>query len=109
MLTPDEHLVAEIQRIFAEKFAIRVDSPLAELLDTGLIDSLTLVDLLLEIEQRFGVSLPLDELDIDDFRSAVRIADLIERRKQSTASSASRAPTPDLTDSANDARPTIAV
>ncbi|HEX9704682.1 MAG TPA: acyl carrier protein [Gemmatimonadales bacterium] len=108
MLTPAEHLVGEIQRVFAEKFAIRVDSPLADLLDTGLIDSLTLVDLLLEVEQRFGVSLPLEELDIEDFRSVARIADLIARRKSSTAASASLAPTPDPTDSANVARPTIA-
>jgi acyl carrier protein len=43
------------------------------------VDSIGLVELILELEERFGVSLPMEALEIDDFRSVYRIADLIDR------------------------------
>lgn len=88
-LADHEEPVDEIRRIFAEKFAIQVDSADADLLDTGLVDSLTLVDLLVELEQRFGVSLPLEELEIDDLRSVARITGLVRRRRAGAAVTAS--------------------
>jgi D-alanine--poly(phosphoribitol) ligase subunit 2 len=58
---------------------ILVASPDIDLLETGLVDSIGLVELILELEERFGVSLPMEDLEIDDFRSVYRIADLIVR------------------------------
>lgn len=48
-----------------------------DLVDTGLLDSLALVTLLFEIEQEFLVQIPLDALEIDDFRTIDRIGELI--------------------------------
>jgi D-alanine--poly(phosphoribitol) ligase subunit 2 len=56
-----------------------VDSPDVDLLETGLIDSIGLVELILQLEDRFGVSLPMDALEIADFRSINTITDLITR------------------------------
>jgi D-alanine--poly(phosphoribitol) ligase subunit 2 len=56
-----------------------VESPGLDLLEAGLIDSIGLVELILELEDRFGVSLPMDGLEIDDFRSLTSIAALITR------------------------------
>jgi D-alanine--poly(phosphoribitol) ligase subunit 2 len=58
---------------------IQVASPEIDLLETGLVDSIGLVELILELEERFGVSLPMETLEIDDFRSLYQIADLIAR------------------------------
>lgn len=79
MPVSNEQLISEIRGIFADSLAIEVESPLVDLLDTGLVDSVTLVELLLELEKRLGVTLPLEELEMEDFRSVARIADLIGR------------------------------
>jgi acyl carrier protein len=50
-----------------------------DLLETGLVDSVKIVELVLEIEQRFGVSLPFEELEIEDFRTVPRLAERIAR------------------------------
>ena len=84
----NDHLIDEICGLFAEKWAIQVESPFVDLLDTGLVDSVTLVELLLELEQRFGVSLPLENLEIEDFRSVAKIAELVGRTRTGQPASA---------------------
>ncbi|MGC4109771.1 MAG: phosphopantetheine-binding protein [Nocardioides sp.] len=53
---------------------VDVPDPGVDLIDAGLIDSLALVSLITEIEDEFAVALPLDEFDIERFRSATQIA-----------------------------------
>jgi acyl carrier protein len=43
------------------------------------VDSVKIVELVLELEQRFGVSLPFEELEIEDFRTVPRLAERIAR------------------------------
>ena len=68
-----------LQRRVASFFSERlhVDVPLydADLVQTGVLDSLALVELILFIEQEFRFEVPLDE--IDHFRSISSIAALI--------------------------------
>ena len=68
---------AEIRRIFSIKLFIEVGSVDADLLDTGVIDSVILVQLMPELETAFGITLSLEEVDIDDFRSVASIAQLV--------------------------------
>ena len=75
----DSTLLSAIQAVLRDRLMILVVSPDIDLLDSGLVDSIGLVELILELEERFGVSLPMEDLEIDDFRSAFRIADLIVR------------------------------
>ena len=89
MRVSEEQLVGEIRGIFAQRLAIEVESPSVDLLDTGLVDSVTLVELLLMLEEQFGVSLPLEELEMEDFRSLARIADLIARTRSAQRERAS--------------------
>jgi D-alanine--poly(phosphoribitol) ligase subunit 2 len=60
--------------VFVEALTIQVPADDTDLVETGLLDSLALVELLFAIEQRFGVDLSLGELDIENFRSVERIA-----------------------------------
>jgi len=74
-----EKLQREITTIFVERFDTRIASHDVDLLETGLVDSVKIVELVLELEQRFGVSLPFEELEIEDFRTIPRLAERIAR------------------------------
>lgn len=69
-----------IATIFSRKMNLEVPSIDTDLIDSGAIDSLAFVDLLLHLEQEFGVSISVDELEIDHFRSIVRIAEFVATR-----------------------------
>ena len=55
-------------------------SPDTDLIESGLLDSLALVSLLAEIEREFGFELPLDTLEVDDFRTVESAASYVEAR-----------------------------
>jgi acyl carrier protein len=74
----DPGVSERVQRLFLETLNVEVPSQDADLIESGVIDSLALVELLFAIEREFEVSLPLDDLDIDNFRSVTRISDVIE-------------------------------
>jgi acyl carrier protein len=80
MSTVDKGLSRRLQDLLLEKLHIEVDDPATDLLEVGLIDSLVFVDLLLLLESECGVSVAVEELEIDDFRSIDRIAAFIDRR-----------------------------
>jgi acyl carrier protein len=73
----DQQITARIQRIFEDTFNISAPAPQTDLIKTELLDSLGLVTLLLEIELRFRTEMPLESLEIDDFRTIENIAQLI--------------------------------
>jgi acyl carrier protein len=64
-----DHVTESLRRLFLETLNTEVRSDDTDLIETGLIDSLALVQLLFEIEREFNVSLPLDELEVDSFRT----------------------------------------
>jgi acyl carrier protein len=68
---------AKVQRIFAETLNIEVPSDETDLIEAGYIDSLALVELLFALEREFSVSVPLDELEIDNFRNVQSISELV--------------------------------
>jgi D-alanine--poly(phosphoribitol) ligase subunit 2 len=70
--TPE--LTARISDLIRETLMVEVPAPDVDLIDAGLIDSLALITLITEIEQDFQIQLPLDDFDVDSFRSAEQIA-----------------------------------
>jgi D-alanine--poly(phosphoribitol) ligase subunit 2 len=74
-----DKLQQQIADIFTGRFETNLDSLDVDLLDTGIVDSVRIVELVLEIEQRFGVSLPFETLEIEDFRTVPRLAERIAR------------------------------
>lgn len=81
MSTPDRR--AEILEIFRDTLGIEVPSPQTDLIETGLLDSLAVVTLVFEIEQRTGVEISFETLDLDALRSVDSISDLIRRLEES--------------------------
>ena len=82
-------LVSEIRTLIAQKLLVDVRTPEDDLLATGLLDSLSLIQLLSNLEEHFEIRIPLDELQIEDIRSIITIARLVDR--QSVHSSVARA------------------
>lgn len=66
-----------VTQILRESLGIDVGSSDSDIIATGLLDSLSLVRLLVEIEQEFGVSIRLDKLEIDSVSSVRRIVALL--------------------------------
>ncbi|MBA3375314.1 MAG: hypothetical protein H0U00_05805 [Actinobacteria bacterium] len=70
-------ITERIYEILADVAEIDVSSDDADLLESGRIDSLSLVELIFALELDFGILLPLEELDVEDFRTARSIAQLV--------------------------------
>jgi acyl carrier protein len=73
----DPGVSERVQQLFLETLNVQVPSQEADLIESGLIDSLALVELLFAIEREFSVNLPLDDLEIENFRSVNRISEVI--------------------------------
>lgn len=78
-MQPGEGLVDDIQSVLRDHLNVLVDSPDVDLFESGLVDSVGLVELILQLEEHFEVSLPMNALEINEFRSMHTIADLITR------------------------------
>ena len=76
-LTP---AIEAITRLMADNLLIEVPSPETDLLTGGLLDSFSMVQLLVHLENHFGVKIPLDQLEIEDLRSVQSIASMVQRR-----------------------------
>jgi acyl carrier protein len=74
-----EALVEDIRCVLRDHLHVLVDSPDTNLLESGFVDSIGLVELILHLEDRFGMALPMESLELDDLRSINTIADLITR------------------------------
>lgn len=70
-------LEPQLVRLFSEKLNIEVPSMETDLIDTGLVDSLSFVEFLAQLEEQFGVQVSLDDLEIDRFRTISKIADFV--------------------------------
>lgn len=76
-MTDPSAIEARITRIFSTALSLDVPSPELDLFDTGAVDSLGFVELLLQLEQEFGVRIALDDLDLEHFRTIRRIGRFI--------------------------------
>jgi acyl carrier protein len=70
----------KLTELFASKLNLEVSSIDTDLVGTGLLDSLALVELLAQLEETFGVSISADDLELENFRSITSIAGFVARR-----------------------------
>ena len=78
MLLPiQQSLYERVQAITQQVLNTNI-SPQHDLIETGLMDSLALVSLLLELETQFSLSLIVDDLEIDHFRTLESITAFIQ-------------------------------
>jgi acyl carrier protein len=67
-----------VQRLFVEALNKEAPAVQTDLIEGGLLDSLALVELIFAIEREFGVTIPLEDLEIDSFRSVASIAGFVD-------------------------------
>jgi len=70
-------LISQLNALFLDQLNIEVPGPDTDLIETGLLDSMKLVELLVQIEQQFGIRIELEQIEIDDLRSVRGIARMI--------------------------------
>jgi len=70
-------LCDRIQRIFWHELNLDVASIDADLIESGVLDSLHLVDLLVHIEREFQTSVSPEDLEFDNFRTIASIATFV--------------------------------
>lgn len=67
----------QIAGLILEKLSLEVPSADTDLIQTGLLDSLALVNLVVILEQKFGLKISIDNLELDNFRSITKIAEFV--------------------------------
>lgn len=77
--------IERIEQIFSDVLNISVPSPTTDIIASGALDSLVFVALLYEIEDAFGVELPLDAIDVERLRTIEQIAILADELTRSQA------------------------
>ncbi len=80
---PDDMIATLGQKIAADilKEPKRVLKPDEPLISSGLIDSMSLVDVALLVEDTFGVHIDDTELNADTFDTLAQLADLVQSRQ----------------------------
>src|SRR2546426_8553655 len=79
-MTATGSVQAELADLFDSVLHVEVPSPDTDLVATARLDSVGMVELLLQIEKRFGVRVEMQDLEIDDFRSLAAIAAFVAAR-----------------------------
>jgi acyl carrier protein len=69
--------VERLGRVVRDVADVEIPLDDVDLIESGLLDSLALVNLIAEIEHEFGLELALDGLDLDNFRSLGSMADFV--------------------------------
>jgi len=85
-LTDANAIIGRLGSVFAESFHIEVPAADTDLLESGILDSFQMVQLLFELEQRFGVRIKLDDIDLDDLRTLSRIARVVAANSHGNSS-----------------------
>ena len=73
-------LQQQVTAMFADKLNLDVASAETDLIETGLLDSLSIVEFLAQLEESFDISISTDDLEPENFRSITRIALFLTQR-----------------------------
>jgi len=72
----------QIIHLLSERVHVVAPSADTDLMESGLLDSLTLVELMSSLEDQFGIHISFDDIEIDNFRSARKIAEFINQHSE---------------------------
>lgn len=70
-------VVERLRAIFAEQFHVELPPGDIDLLESGLLDSLRLVELLLHIEQEFAIRIPIETIELEHLRTLTGLARVV--------------------------------
>ena len=73
----DDTILRDLRALFAESLHVEAPAPDTDLFESGTLDSLQLVELLVQLERRFGVEIAIESIDLDNLRTLTLIARLV--------------------------------
>lgn len=76
---PDMEVTGKIAAMLKDRLNVVVPSADTDLIGEGILDSLTLVDLIMYLETEFGFTVALDQLELANFQTVGRIAEMVEK------------------------------
>lgn len=76
-------LQAQIAEFFEKAMHTEAPAPGTDLFETGVLDSMAFASLVVHLEQEFGLSISVDDLELDNFRSLEKIAEFVAKRNGS--------------------------
>lgn len=79
-------LELQLTKIFDQRLNLVVPSAQTDLFEAGGLDSLSFVELLVQIEGEFGIHVSFEDLELDNFRSIAKIANFIAKRHDAKVS-----------------------
>lgn len=65
---------SELRALFEEELGLSPPANDTDLFESGIMDSLTFVNMLVSIERKFGLVVKLEALELDNFRTLAGIA-----------------------------------
>ena len=89
-MTDVNAIIERLGALFVESFHVEMPSSDTDLLETGILDSFQFVELLFELEQRFGFRIKIENIDLDDLRTLARIARLVAANGRAAEPTAAR-------------------
>jgi acyl carrier protein len=79
-----EETSERLRDILARTLGTSPPDPETDLVASGALDSLALVELLVAVEQEFSIMFAPDELEIERFRSLAALAELVDSHEAPT-------------------------
>ena len=73
-------LAIEITDLLSNSLGLEIPSAETDLLEAGILDSMGCIEVLLQLENSFGIRLSLNDIEFDNFRSVKRIAEFVASR-----------------------------
>jgi acyl carrier protein len=75
-------LYKNITELFSARLGLDIPSTDTDLFESGVVDSVSFVELLLQIETTFGIPMSLGDIEFENFRTVEKIADFIASRRR---------------------------
>lgn len=66
-----------IKGILLNRLQVQVPAHDTELMETGLLDSMSLIELITALEETFNITIPFEDLELDNFRSINTIENFV--------------------------------
>jgi acyl carrier protein len=76
-MSADQNIYTSVANLLLEKLHLHIPGIDIDLVETGLLDSLAFVELTVQLEETFGITIPMERLHIDNVRSISAIAEFV--------------------------------
>lgn len=74
-----EDIKRRVSEIVSETLVVDPVDEQVDLFEEGLLDSLGLINLMMALEDEFGINIPAEELRIEDYQSIHSMSEMINR------------------------------